>query len=127
MSFDVGGAVLSLYYEAVQKRCGSVAISIAYGPPSGGKTNAVKLVVASCGNPGGVVGYLSESSARKKLGSSLPFAYDDPSNTEESFKRMLAFGGTIQENQQGKVSAKCVPLITANEFVIDSLTEDDPR
>ena len=32
-----GGAVISLFYEGVQRRCGSVAISIAYGPPSGGR------------------------------------------------------------------------------------------
>ncbi len=104
-------------------------MSIAYGPPSGGKTNAVRLAVTACGNPSGVVAYLSESLARKKLGSSLPFAYDDPSNTEDKFKRMLitAFGGGMQENQQGRVSPKCVPLITANQFVIDALTEDDPR
>lgn len=122
--------MLSLFYEGIQKRCGSVAISIAYGPASGGKTNAVKVAVAACGNTeNGVVAYLSESLARKRLGSSLPFSYDDPSSTEDKFKRMLitAFGGAGQENHQGRISPRCVPLVTANQFIIDALTEDDPR
>ena len=121
-----GGAVISLFYEGIQRRCGSVAISIAYGPPSGGKTNAVRLAVTAC-------------LWKSKRSSSLPVRElskketwiftsfclcDDPSNTEDKFKRMLitAFGGGMQENQQGRVSPKCVPLITANQFVIDALT-----
>ena len=86
--------------------------------------------MAACGNPeNGVVTYLSDSLAQKKLGSSLPFAYDDPSSTEDKFKHMLitAFGGAGQENQHGHISPRCVPLVTANQFIIDALTEDDPR
>ena len=76
-----------------------------------------------------LVAYVSESSARKKLGSSLPFAYDDPSSTEDKFKRMLitAFGGASQENSQGNIAPRCVPLVIANVFIIDALTDDDPR
>jgi len=92
----------------------------------------VKVSLSVCGNlESGYLTYLSESSARRRLGSSLPFAYDDPNGTEEKFKRMLitAFGGAGQENQRGCgcVTPRCVPLVTANEFIIDNLTEDDPR
>ncbi len=97
-----GGAIISLFYESVQKRCGNVAICIAYGPVSGGKSNAVKVALSACGSlESGYLTYLSESSARKKLGSSMPFAYDDPNTTDDKFKSMLitAFGGAGVENQ----------------------------
>ena len=122
--------MVSLFYESIQKRCGNVAICIAYGPASGGKSNAVKVALSVCGNlDSGYVTYLSESSARKKLGSALPFVYDDPNSTEDKFKRMLitAVGGAAQENQRGRITPRCVPLVTANQFIVDNLTEDDPR
>ena len=77
----------------------------------------------------GYVTYISESSGRKKLGSGLPFAIDDPSKNQDKFKEMLilAFGGATLENEKGIISTKCVPLITANQFIIDALTSDDPR
>jgi len=46
----VGGAVLSLCYESVHAMCGTVAIHIAYGDVSRGKSNAVKLALAACCN-----------------------------------------------------------------------------
>ena len=48
----------------------------------------------------GVATYLSASSTRTKMGASLPFAYDDPSNSEAKFKRMIieAFGGASVEH-----------------------------
>lgn len=63
------------------------------------------------------------------MGGSLPFAYDDPSNSEVKFKQMLieAFGGGSMENSRSQISARCVPLISANEFILDRLTADEPR
>ena len=40
---------------------------------------------------------------------------------------ITAFGGAGQEDQRGRVTPRCVPLVTANESIIDNLTEDDPR
>ena len=82
------GAILSLHYESVSKRCGSVAVPVVYGCHSRGKSNFVKIALAVCGNlEKGVATYLSASSTRRKMGASLPFAYDDPSNSEAKFKQ----------------------------------------
>lgn len=123
-------AIISLFYDSIQKRCGSVAVFIAYGHISGGKSLSVKMALAMCANlEKGYVTYISESSGRKKLGSGLPFVIDDPSKNLDKFKEMLilAFGGATLENEKGSISTKCVPLITANQFIIDALTSDDPR
>ena len=128
LSFTAG-AIISLFYESLQMRCGSVAITIVYGPVRGGKTNLVKLSLAMCANTDGVVAYLSESSARKKLGSSLPFAFDDPNQSEEKYKSMLiqGFGGASLENDAEKITPRCVPLITANDHIVDALTDNHAR
>jgi len=77
----VGGAVLSLCYESVHAMCGTVAIHIAYGDVSRGKSNAVRLNLAACCiYPKGYLTHLSESMARRFLSGALPFTYDDPSN-----------------------------------------------
>ena len=31
------------------------------------------------------------------------------------------------ENSRSQISARCVPLISANEFILDRLTADEPR
>ena len=124
------GAILSLHYESVYKRCGSVAVPVVYGRHSRGKSNFVKIALAVCGNlEKGLATYLSASSTRTKLGGSLPFAYDDPSNSEVKFKQMIieAFGGASVENARKQLSARCVPIITANEFIVDKLAADEPR
>ena len=127
--FLPAGAIISLFYESIQQRCDSVAVTLAYGPVSGGKTNLVKLALAMCANVEGVVAYLSESSARKKLASSLPFAFDDPNQSEEKFKTMLiqAFGGTSLDNDAEKITPRCVPLITVDDHIVDALTDDYAR
>ena len=48
--------------------CGAAVIHIAYSDVSKGKSNAVKLALASaCNYPTGYVTYLSESAARQHL------------------------------------------------------------
>ena len=69
----------------------------------------MNVSLSVCGNllvESGYLTYLSHSSARRRLESSLPFVYDDPNKTEKEFKRMLmtAFGGAGQENQHGRVT-----------------------
>ena len=119
-----------MHYESVYKRCGSVAIPVVYGRHSRGKSNFVKIALAVCGNlEKGLATYLSASSTRTKLEGSLPFAIDDPSNSEGKFKQMIieAFGGASVENARRQLIARCVPLITANEFIVDKLSADEPR
>lgn len=126
----IAEAIISLFYEGIQRRCGSVAVCIAYGQVSGGKSNAVKMALALCANlERWYLTYISESSGRKKLGCGLPFAIDDPTKSHDKFKEMLiqAFGGATMENEKGVVVPKCVPLVTANQFIVDALTSDDPR
>ena len=57
------------------------------------------------------------------------FAIDDPSKNWDKFKEMLilALEGATLENEKGSISTKCVPLITANQFIIDALKSEDPR
>ena len=126
----IGGATLSLFYESIQKRCGSVAIPIVFGNISTGKSNMLRMAVAMCNNlERGFTSHSTESSGRHKLGGSLPFVYDDPSNCETKFKQLLveAFGGATMENQRENISAHCVPIISANTDVIDKLTAAVPR
>ena len=90
----------------------------------------LKIALAVCGNlEKGLTTFLTESSSRFKMGGSLPFAYDDPSNSEVKFKQMLieAFGCGSIENVRSQLCARCVPLISANEFILDRLTADEPR
>ena len=119
-----------MFYESIHRRCGSVAVPVVYGRHSRGKTIFLKVSLAVCGNlEKGLISFLTESSSRFKMGGSLPFAYDDPSNSEVKFKQMLieAFGGGSMENSRSQISARCVPLISANEFILDRLTADEPR
>ena len=107
-----------------------MAVPVVYGRHSRGKSNFVKIALAVCGNlEKGLATYLSASSTWTKLGGSVPFAYNDPSNSEVKFKQMIieAFGGASVEHARKQLTARCVPLITANDFVVDKLSADEPR
>ena len=96
-----------------------------YGRHSRGESNFVKIALAVCGNQEtGLTTYLSASSTQTKLGGSVPFAYDVPSNSEVKFKQMIieAFGGASVEHARKQLTARCVPLITANDFIVDKLS-----
>lgn len=80
---STGGAILSLFYEPIQMRCGSVPIPVVFGNISTGKSNVLRIAIAMCNNlERGFITHLTESSGRHKLAGSLPFVYDDPSNCE---------------------------------------------
>ena len=130
ISYYPAGAIESMFYEPVLKRCQSVAIPIVYGRTSKGKSNLLKICLSVCNNlERGFTTHLTESSSRQKLSGSLPFVYDDPSSSEMKFKQMLVecFGGALMENARESVSARCVPLISANFDIIEKLTADVPR
>lgn len=118
-----------MHYEAMIARCGSVGIAVATSPISRGKTNCAKVAVAMCGNyPKGCTGYLTDSMARGHLSGALPFLYDDPS-TDTVLKPLLmnSFGGTEIGTRRAQYSARCSPIVTCNEFVIESLSRADDR
>ncbi len=130
LSYFLAGAILSLHYESLYKRCGSVAVPVVYGHHSRGKSNFMKIALGVCGNlEKGLTTYLSPSSSRTRIAGSLPFAYDDPSASEAKFKQMIieCFGGASVENARHQMVAHCVPLISANVFIIDKLTMDEPQ
>ena len=58
----------------------------------------------------------------------MPFVFDDPSDNSV-LKQMLinAFGGAEMATQRSHFSSRCVPVITANTFAVDELTEADSR
>lgn len=118
-----------MHYESILTRCSSVGIAVATSSISRGKTNCAKLAVAMCGNyPKGCTGYLTDSMARSFLGGALPFLYDDPSS-DTVLKPLLmnSFGGTEIGTRRGQFSARCSPIVTCNEFVIEGLATSDDR
>ena len=121
----LGGAVISLFYQDVKALCGSVAIHMAVGDVSRGKSIALQSVLAACCNyPNGYNTCLSESMARRFLSGSLPFGYDDPANDEVVRQLLInAFGGAGMINEHSQLHALCSPLITANEDVLEKLRQ----
>ena len=121
--------MISLFYESILRMCGSVAVHIAYGGISRGKTNTAKVALAaSCNLEKGFQTYLSDSIARHHLGGALPFVFDDPSDNSVLKQTLInAFGGAEMATQRSHFSSRCVPVITANTFAVDELTEADSR
>ena len=125
----LGGAVISLCYEKVQSLCGSVAIPIAVGGVSRGKSISMKLALAACCNyPNGYQTCPSESMAKRYLSGSLPFGYDDHCN-DEIVRQLLihGFGGGGMGNEHCQINALCTPLITANDHVLEQLSLAETR
>lgn len=128
LNYPAAGTI-SMHYESMLARCGSVGIAVATSSISRGKTNCAKLAVGMCGNyPKGCMGYLTDSMARGHLSGALPFLYDDPS-TDSVLKPLLmnSFGGTEIGTRRAHFSARCCPVVTCNEFVIESLSKADDR
>lgn len=121
--------MISMYYESLLKLLGNVAIHIAFGDVSRGKSNAARVALSAAGNlKNGFQTFISESIARLHLSGALPFVFDDPSDIT-ILKQMLinAYGGADMATQRGRFSARCVPIITSNTFALDELTQSDPR
>ena len=107
----------------------TVPVHVAYGDVSRGKSNAAKIALAAtCNLTRGFQTYISESIARQQLSGALPFVLDDPSSTAV-LKQILinSFGGGEMSTQRKHLIARCAPIVTANNFVVDELTEADPR
>ena len=98
---------------------------MAYGGISHGKTNALKIALAASANfPAGYTTYLSESTSRHYLASAMPFGYDDPSNADVLWQLLI---NAIMGHEHGMLRAHCVPLITANQFIVNTLIEAEAR
>ena len=56
-------------------------------------------------------------------GHCMPFAYDDPENAELVKQFLInAFGGAGMGTEHRQFHARCTPLITANEHVMEQLS-----
>ena len=118
-----------MFSETMQRRFGSVGIHLAVSSISRGKSNCAKVAIAVAGNyPKGVVSHLTDSTARSYLSGALPFLYDDPS-CDNVLKPMLmnSFSGAEMSTQKQQFSARCCPIVTANEFLLDELVKADKR
>ena len=125
----IGAACISLQYDVMLQRFQSVGIHVAVSSISRGKTNCAKVALAAVGNyPKGYTIYLTDSLARSYLGGALPFVYDDPSS-DRVLKPLLmnSFGGAEMGTQRQQFVARCSPIITANEFILDDLAKADKR
>lgn len=103
-------------------------VSIVYGKSNRGKSKAAKLAVAACGNPAGVYTDITPAAARKLLGTAAPFVLDDPDDPAIVRELLIAtFGGAELGNAHALVKPRTAPIITANLFIIESLSEDEER
>ena len=126
--FSLASSVISLQYQLFTNRFGSVWIPIAFGRVNRCKSAAAKLAVAACGNPKSVYTDVTLAVLKDLLKGGVPFVYDDPSNT--TFLRTLlidAFGGAEMGTRHNQFSARCVPLVTVNEFILDALADSESR
>ena len=123
------GAMESMMYENIQKRIGSVAIHVAVGKISMGKSNCAQIVLSAIGNyPGGYNIHLTDSMARAYLKGALPFVYDDPQNLDVLKPLLMnSFGGAKMSTRISESFARCSPIVTANEEIVDSLAASDER
>ena len=91
-----------------------------------GKSPCAKLAVASVGNyPIGYCIHLTESKARSHLTGALPFLYDDIDVLKPLL--MNSFGVAKMSTEREDLEAHCVPLVTANDHVLDSLSKEDVK
>ena len=115
--YYLAGAAISMAYESIQKKIGSVALHVAVGGISRGKTNCAQVCIAAAGNyPSGCHLYITESAARSYMKGGVPFLYDDPSNLDVLKPLLMnSFGGSKMSNKVTEFAARCSPLITLNE------------
>ena len=118
-----------MMHSTILKRFGSLAMHVAVGGISRGKSLCAKLAIASAGNyPSGYCIHLTESKARSHLSGALPFLYDDPSKIDVLKPLLMnSFGGAKMSSKREDLVARCVPLVTANEHVLDSLSKEDVK
>lgn len=106
-----------------------MGIHVAVGRISMGKSNCAQIVLSAVGNyPGGYTIHLTDSIARSLLKGALPFVYDDPQNLDVLKPLLMnSFGGAKMSTQHGESVARCSPIVTANQGIIDSLAVSDER
>ena len=117
---------MGIFYEELINKFDSLPLPIAYGPPNSGKSKAAKLAVAACGNSKGVYTEITSAVGRKLLAQPTPFVYDDP-NDPSLLKELLiaAFGGSEVGTSHLLNHSRTIPIITANNFIIENLSLDE--
>lgn len=119
---------MGIFYEELLSKFDSLPLPIAYGPPNRGKSKSAKLAVAACGNAKGVYTEITSAVGRRLLSQPTPFVYDDP-NDPNLLKELLiaAFGGSEVGTSHALDHSRTIPIITANQFIIENLSVDEER
>ena len=94
-----------------------------------GKMNALKIALAAVPDfPADYTTCLSESKSCHYLASVMQFGYDDPSSADMLRQLLInALGGATMGPEHGMLRAHCVPLIPANQFIVNTLIEAEER
>ena len=126
--FFTASAIIAIYYDDVMEQFDLLPRPIAFGPPNRGKSKAAKIAVASCGNLKGMYTEITSALARKLVSQPIPFVYDDP-NDASLIKELLitVFGGSEVGTAHNVGHSRTTPIITANNFIIENLADDDDR
>ena len=119
---------MSLMYESVVKTYGNCYIPIAFGAKNRGKTVSSEVCVASVGQRGRVVKDITDAQLNRLLWAGLPFVYDDPSDVRQ-LKTLLmnCFGGGIIGSAKMTSSTRTVPIVCANNFIVQALAQEEER
>ena len=119
---------MSLIYESVVKTYGNCYIPLAFGAKNKGKTLSSEVCVAAVGQRGQVVKDITDAQLNRMLWAGLPFVYDDPSDIKQ-LKTILmnCFGGGIIGSSKMTSSTRTVPIVCANNFIVQALAQEEER
>lgn len=120
--------MISLMYKYVVDKYNNCHIPIAFGKKNMGKTTALDICVPAVGQQTSAIKDITDAQVVKMLWAGLPFMCDDPSDLKQ-MKTMImnAFSGGIIGSSRLAMSAGTVPLVCANEFIVQALSQEEDR
>ena len=120
--------MISLMYKYVVGKYNNCHIPIAFGTKNMGKTTASDIRVSAISKQTSAIKDITDAQVAKILWAGLPLVYDDPSNLKQ-MKTMImnAFGRGIIGSSCLAMSAGTVPLVCANEFIVQALSQEEDR
>ena len=123
-----GATILSLFYEKSVEMYINCFIPIAFGAKNRGKTIASEVCVSVVGQRGKPVKDITDAELNKMLWAGLPFVYDDPSDIRQ-LKTILmnCFGGGILGSAKMTSSTRTVPIVCANDFIVQAIAQEEER
>ena len=126
--FCTGSTVISLMYKYVVSKYKNCHIPIAFGAKNMGKTTASDICVAAVGQQTSAIKDITDAQVVKMLWAGLPFVYDDPSDLKQMKSMIMnAFGGGVIGSSRLAMSAGTAPLVCANEFIVQALSQEEDR